>query len=68
VGKAEQRELVMRTAVLLTHLCDFSRSCGRRVGAIDIQRKSSARRIEATPSLKATLRDPDWRDDIWRDG
>ena len=71
VGKAEQRELASRTAVLLAHLLKWRyqpqlRSKSWRA-TIDIQRKSVARRIETTPSLKATLRDPEWRDDIWLD-
>ncbi len=34
---------------------------------IDIQRQSTARRLDATPGLKTPLRDPDWQDDIWLD-
>jgi ribosomal protein L29 len=71
VGKAEQRELASRMAVLLTHLLKWRfqpqlRSNSWRA-TIDIQRRSIARRLVATPSLKATLRDKEWRDDIWLD-
>jgi ribosomal protein L29 len=71
VGKAEQRELAGRTAGLLADLLTWrfqpqARTKSRR-DTIAIQRKSIAHRIEATPSLKATLRDPEWQDDIWLD-
>ncbi len=71
VGKAEQRELASRTAVLLAHLLKWRfqpqlRTRSRRA-TIDIQRKGIARRIEATPSLKATLKDPAWREEVWLD-
>ena len=71
VGKAEQRELASRTAVLLAHLLKWRfqpqhRSKSWRV-TIDNQRKGIARRIQSTPSLKATLRDTDWQADIWPD-
>jgi len=71
VGKAEQRELASRTAVLLAHLLKWRYQPELRTrswrATIEIQRKGVARRIVATPSLKATLRDPEWRDDIWLD-
>ncbi len=71
VGKAEQRELASRMAVLLAHLLKWRFQPQLRTKSwrdtIDIQRKSIARRIEATLSLKATLRDPEWQDDIWLD-
>ena len=71
VGKAEQRELASRMAVLLAHLLKWRFQPQLRTKSwrdtIDIQRKSIARRIEATPSLKATLRDSEWQDDIWLD-
>ena len=71
VGKAEQRELASRMAVLLAHLLKWRFQPQLRTKSwrdtIDIQRKSVARRIEATPSLKATLGDQEWQDDIWLD-
>ncbi len=71
VGKAEQRELASRMAVLLAHLLTWRFQPQARTkswrATIAIQRKSIARRIGATPSLKATLRDPEWQDDIWLD-
>ncbi len=71
VGKAEQRELASRMSVLLALLLKWRFQPQLRTKSwrdtIDIQRKSIARRIEATPSLKATLRDSEWQDDIWLD-
>ena len=71
VGKADQREFASRTAVLLSHLLTWRYQPQLRTktcrATIDIERKGVARRIETTPSLKATLRDPEWRDDIWLD-
>jgi hypothetical protein len=71
VGKAEQRELASRTAVLLAHLLKWRFQPQLRTKSwrdtIDIQRKGIALRIEATPSLKATLGDQAWQDDIWLD-
>jgi len=71
VGKAEQRELASRTAVLLGRLLKWGFQPQLRTkswrATIDIQRKGVARRLEATPGLKATLRDREWQDDIWLD-
>ncbi len=71
VGKAEQRELASRMAALLAHLLKlrFQPQAWTKSwrATIAIQRKSIARRIGATPSLRATLRDPEWQDDIWLD-
>ncbi|RBP03472.1 uncharacterized protein DUF29 [Roseiarcus fermentans] len=71
VGKAEQRELVSRMAVLLAHLLKWRFQPQLRTKSwrdtIDIQRKSVVRRLQATPSLKATLHDPEWQADIWLD-
>jgi hypothetical protein len=71
VGKSEKRELASRMAVLLAHLLKWSRqpkmrSNGWRSTIVD-QRKRIALSIKATPSLKAVMRDPDWREDIWLD-
>ncbi len=71
VGKAEQRELASRLAVLLAHLLKWR--CQPQLrgkswpDTIAIQRKSIARRLNATPTLKATLKDPAWREDVWLD-
>ncbi len=71
VGKAEQRELASRMSVLLALLLKWRFQPQLRTKSwrdtIDIQRKSIARRIEATLSLEATLRDSEWQDDIWLD-
>ncbi len=71
VGKAEQREFASRMSVLLAHLLKWRFQPQLRTKSwrdtIDIQRKSIARRIEATLSLEATLRDSEWQDDIWLD-
>ncbi len=71
VGKAEQRELASRLALLLAHLLKWRhqprlRGKSRR-DTIAIQRKSVARRLNATPSLKTTLKDPAWQEDVWLD-
>lgn len=69
VGKAEQRELASRTAVLLAHLLKWRYQAHLQSKSwrdtIEVQRERIVRRLQATPSLKATLRDPDWRQDIW---
>ena len=71
VGKSEQRELAGRMAVLLAHLLKWRFQPQLRTkswrATIDLRRKSVERRIKATPSLTATLRDPVWRDDVWLD-
>ena len=71
VGKAEQRELANRLAVLLAHLLKWRRQSQLRGKSwrdtIAIQRKSIARRLNKTPSLKATLKDPAWREEVWLD-
>ena len=71
VGKSEKRELASRMAVLLAHLLKWSRQQQTRNNSwrstIIVQRKRVALAIKATPSLKAMMRDPDWREDIWLD-
>ena len=71
VGKAEQRELASRMAMLLAHLLKWRHQPELRTKSwrdtIDIQRKSVDRRLKATPSLEGMLRDPEWQDDIWLD-
>ncbi|HSV00319.1 MAG TPA: DUF29 domain-containing protein [Roseiarcus sp.] len=71
VGKSEKREFASRMAVLLAHLLKWTRQPeGRtrswRLTIVD-QRKRIALAIKATPSLKAVMRDPDWREDMWLD-
>jgi hypothetical protein len=71
VGKSEKRELASRMAVLLAHLLKWSRQPKMRSNSwratIVVQRKRVALAIKATPSLKAVMRDPDWREDMWLD-
>jgi hypothetical protein len=71
VGKSEKREFASRMAVLLAHLLKWNRQPKMRSNScrstIVDQRKRIALAIKATPSLKAMLRDPDWREDIWLD-
>lgn len=71
VGKSEQRELSNRMAVLLCHLLKWKYQPERRGASgettIHTQRNSIARRIRKTPSLKASLADPDWWADAWDD-
>ncbi|HFV9934728.1 TPA: DUF29 domain-containing protein [Salmonella enterica subsp. enterica serovar Bovismorbificans] len=72
VGKSEQRELASRMAVLLAHLLKWKfqpeRQCKSWKLTISGQRNLIARRLEKTPSLKATLKDPIWQSDAWFDG
>ncbi len=71
VGKSEQRELASRMAVLLAHLLKWQYQPERQgnswQAAIRDQRKGIERRLRKTPSLKASLDDPDWRADAWTD-
>ncbi|PPB85190.1 uncharacterized protein DUF29 [Mycetohabitans endofungorum] len=71
VGKSEQRELANRMAVLLSHLLKWEFQSERRGASweatIHTQRNSIERRIRKTPSLKASLNDPDWCADAWDD-
>jgi hypothetical protein len=71
VGKSEKRELASRMAVLLAHLLKWSSQPEVRSNSwrstIVVQRKRVALAIKATPSLKAVMRDPDWREDVWLD-
>jgi hypothetical protein len=71
VGKSEQRELANRMAVLLSHLLKWEFQSERRGASweatIHTQRNSIERRIRKTPSLKASLNDPDWWADAWDD-
>jgi hypothetical protein len=71
VGKSEQRELASRMAVLLAHLLKWQFQPERRGASwettIRTQRASIERRLRRTPSLAASLRDPDWWADAWDD-
>ncbi|MVF24247.1 DUF29 domain-containing protein [Methylocaldum sp. BRCS4] len=71
VGKSEQRELASRMAVLLAHLLKWQYQPERRgsswTATINTQRERIARRLERTPSLKASLNDPEWWADAWGD-
>ncbi len=71
VGKSEQRELASRMAVLLAHLLKWALQPERRgrswEATIRHQRERIARRIARTPSLKASVADPDWWADAWGD-
>jgi hypothetical protein len=71
VGKAEQRELESRMAVLLAHLLKWQFQPTHRGSSwqntIRGQRNMVAKRIKKTPSLKHTLQDSEWWDDAWFD-
>jgi hypothetical protein len=71
VGKSEQRELASRLSVLLAHLLKWQYQPERRGSSwlctIRAQRRSLAIRLQRTPSLRATLRDAAWLDEIWQD-
>jgi hypothetical protein len=71
VGKSEQRELASRMAVLLSHLLKWQYQPERQSGSwqrtIKEQRKAIARRLKNTPSLKASIHDPEWLEDAWGD-
>ena len=71
VGKSEQRELETRMALLLCHLLKWEFQAGRRGASwqktIIVQREGLELRIKRTPSLKASLADPDWQRLAWLD-
>ena len=71
VGKSEQRELANRMAVLLAHLLKWQAQPERRgkswQGILREQRRMIERRVAKTPSLKASLADPEWLQDAWSD-
>lgn len=71
VGKSEQRELESRMAVLLAHLLKWQFQPERRgsswADTINAQRNRIERRLRKTPSLKASIADPDWWADAWDD-
>jgi hypothetical protein len=71
VGKSEQRELASRMAVLLSHLLKWCYQPERQGSSwqrtIKEQRKAILRRLKNTPSLKTSLNDIDWLEDVWGD-
>ncbi len=71
VGKSEKRELASRMAVLLAHLIKWKSQPENRSNCwratINDQRKRIALAIKETPSLKAVLWNPHWKEDIWLD-
>lgn len=71
VGKSEQRELMNRMALLLTHLIKWAYQPERRGASWEItirnQRKGILRRLSKTPSLRRDLYDEDWWEAAWED-
>ena len=71
VGRSEQRELANRMAVLLAHLLKWQFQPDRQSASwkrtIAERRRAIARRLGKTPSLKASLEDTEWLDDVWGD-
>ncbi len=71
VGKSEQRELASRMAVLLAQLLKWQFQPERRGASwetsIRTQQTRVERRLRRTPSLAASLQDPDWWADAWDD-
>ena len=71
VGRSEKRELASRMAVLLAHLLKWRLQPERRSRSwrttIADQRRKIEVALRATPSLKTTLRDPIWQEEMWLD-
>ena len=73
VGKSEKRELETRLAVLMAHLLKWQYQPEKRlVGSswlitIREQRKRVETALRETPSLKASMRDPEWLAGAWSD-
>jgi hypothetical protein len=71
VGKSEKRELANRMAVLLAHLLKWRSQPERRSASwrhtINHQRKRIALLIKGTPSLRAVMKETDWREEMWLD-
>lgn len=71
VGKSEARELANRMAVLLAHLLKWQYQPERRGRSWEItiknQRQAIQRRLDKTPSLRASLSDAGWWSDAWGD-
>ncbi|ETS32246.1 DUF29 domain-containing protein [Photorhabdus khanii] len=71
VGKSEKRELASRMAVLLAHLLKWKFQPTHQGKSWELtikgQRELIQRRLKKTPSLKASLSDPEWFEDTWFD-
>jgi hypothetical protein len=71
VARSERCELSRRVSTLLAHLLRWQHQPGRRcsswVSLIKIQRRGIALALRATPSLSASLSDPDWLEGTWDD-
>jgi hypothetical protein len=71
VARSEQRELASRMAVLLAHLIKWHYQPGRRGRSWQLtirnQRKGIRLRLQRTPSLRPTLTDPQWQQEMWVD-
>ncbi|MEA1053756.1 DUF29 domain-containing protein [Lamprobacter modestohalophilus] len=71
VGKSEQRELMHRMALLLSHRLKWQRQPERRGASWEItirnQRRGMMRRLRETPSLQPKLNDQDWWQAVWDD-
>ena len=71
VGKSEQRELASRMSVLLSHLLKWQYQPERQSSSwqrtIKEQRKAVLRRLKNTPSLKVSINDKEWLEDVWGD-
>ena len=71
VGKSEQRELESRMVVLITHFLKWQYQPQRQgkswLLTIKEQRNAVHRRLKKTPSLKASLNDEEWWNDVWLD-
>ena len=71
VGRAEQRELMSRMAVLLAHLLKWQYQPERRGNSwrrtIQIQREQLRRALKKTPSLKTLLANEEWWEGVWGD-
>ena len=70
VGKSEKRELASRMAVLFVHLLKWWFQPDRQGASwertIREQRRSIMFYLKQTPSLKVSLEDAEWLDDVWR--
>ena len=71
VGKSEKRELASRCAVLFAHLLKWRFQPSIRsdswLATVRVQRARVALALKETPSLKAVMRHPNWRRDVWLD-
>jgi hypothetical protein len=69
VGKSEQRELVSRLTVLLSHLLKWQFQPARRGSSwrrtIAVQRKDVAYVLDEAPSLRGKFDDTEWFGFVW---